>query len=347
MLLAKELTTVIPLSKGLALLMFILLPFIGFLLGERYQAIKMTPVVIDDFKPIPTLEIKPTSIASIPVSTSQTENNKFPKEIAIGEYNQLKSNNQLLSYVEGIFSPDKQYMFFYDANTIYPKNLCDYALYKKHGLIYSFLIQGAEKISCSNEMGAYTGSFYEWTDNTHFLMQVDDGIIKLYDVLAANTPRILYTYDPKTSRFAGMNDTYDQWLMQKSGETGKISIYIGDTNHKSLSEDFSFLASADAHLIAGVLIPYDKLNKGFVLITRHYNNDNDTTWGEFYFLSTTNFQLKKIKIGKPSQTQHMGCGGFEYKIVSSKLNVIFLSSPSCLTVNQSDRESDGTVRLTL
>jgi hypothetical protein len=56
----KELTTVTPLSKTLAIIFFVTLPFIGFFLGMRYQAlvdISKTETII---LPNPSPKIEPT-----------------------------------------------------------------------------------------------------------------------------------------------------------------------------------------------------------------------------------------------------------------------------------------------
>jgi hypothetical protein len=56
--LPESLTTITPLSKTLALVLFILLPFIGFFLGVRYQqhcqSAYSPPVIINQATPIPT-----------------------------------------------------------------------------------------------------------------------------------------------------------------------------------------------------------------------------------------------------------------------------------------------------
>lgn len=57
MLLSKELTTVTPLSKIIALVLFITLPIVAFLFGMRYQVALFNQ---EKFVPIPTISILPT-----------------------------------------------------------------------------------------------------------------------------------------------------------------------------------------------------------------------------------------------------------------------------------------------
>jgi hypothetical protein len=70
MKLPKELTTVTPLSKTLALILFIVLPFIGFFIGVRYESLQKQQSKMPDVSMIsqkntiitqfPTLSITPT-----------------------------------------------------------------------------------------------------------------------------------------------------------------------------------------------------------------------------------------------------------------------------------------------
>ena len=79
MKLSKKWTTVTPLSKAVALILFALLPFIGFYLGIRYQKLLLPKVVINTppiVSPTPT-PVNKTSGISDNVSTYTTRSLKF------------------------------------------------------------------------------------------------------------------------------------------------------------------------------------------------------------------------------------------------------------------------------
>lgn len=73
----KELTTVTPLSKALAVILFITLPFIGFFLGVKYQSSLNTPKVETIPLPISSLEIKPTITESYCAKAGETPVSNF------------------------------------------------------------------------------------------------------------------------------------------------------------------------------------------------------------------------------------------------------------------------------
>jgi hypothetical protein len=62
---SKAWTTVTPLSKALALLLFIALPFIGFYLGMEYQK-RISPQLIKSNTDVPSHTISPTASPNTP-----------------------------------------------------------------------------------------------------------------------------------------------------------------------------------------------------------------------------------------------------------------------------------------
>ncbi len=93
MRLPKELTTVTPLSKTLALILFIVLPFIGFFVGVRYETMNNSLSTVPDYSNIPqkntiitqppTPFISPSlSIQNTPTITS-TDSASIPQVIPL------------------------------------------------------------------------------------------------------------------------------------------------------------------------------------------------------------------------------------------------------------------------
>ena len=109
MTLPKELTTVTPLSKTIALIMFILLPIIGFLFGMQYQSLMIDQTTVIN----PPVIISPT-----PKLLGCTMDAKIcPDGTAVGriapncEFEECKNAIQFScpknEYVDCMLSPDK------------------------------------------------------------------------------------------------------------------------------------------------------------------------------------------------------------------------------------------------
>lgn len=299
-------------------------------------------------KLIPTF-VLPTQTPPLPTTESQIvqANQDFPQEITLGKYNQITVNNKLLyGSQQAIVSPNKKNIFFYKFIDPTVGTLCDYAIYNKNGTSFRLLEKGVEQIPCSSETGIHNNAFLKWTDDNSFLMEATMGAIKLYDISTLNTPRVLYEYDIQRSRFIGVNNDYTRWLMRRSTiEQNKVSLYVNDKVNSPLSQNYILNSSESSRLIFEGLIPYDVVNNGFILVTRNYEGNN--TWGEFYFLDTRSYQLRKVRIGKQAIAPSRGCGGFVYEVKNAIPGEIFITVPDCLTVNKDDLEPDRTIKLTL
>lgn len=102
--LPKELTTITPVSKLLALILFVLLPVVGFILGMRHQQVISSPTIIPDF-PTPTPLAIPTVDPSIIANWKTYRNSTYRFELKYpSTWVLLEANGGLTGEVAMIFA---------------------------------------------------------------------------------------------------------------------------------------------------------------------------------------------------------------------------------------------------
>jgi len=170
MQLPKSFTTVTPLSKALALILFVSLPFVGFLLGYRYN--KSISIIPSDVKVVETQRPSQEDLDKL----ESVENNlRCGQSPSLGGY-YLTPNQGMDSYA--VWSPDCRHIAWSTLSEAFfqffpsPSNLS----YEPRGWEGIFLYN-----SCNEEIDkVYTPetdtlySFEKWLDSNSFIYNLDN-----------------------------------------------------------------------------------------------------------------------------------------------------------------------------
>lgn len=273
------------------------------------------------------LDSKSTSNTSLTgaVSTDSDDQSIQPQN------NQASNAEQTFSMLRIYPSLDRHFSFYIYPNSV-GSSECKYGIRYKEGIgpdVSRAL--GLEKLTCSERQGNLSSSFAGWADGSKFLINENNGEIKIFDVDDFKAES--YTYDTSKYVFVGASRSLNYWLFKKTGQNTTSYILL-DRNNNIALDNINFESND-----RGVL--YDEVNDGFLFISRTFTGEKVSV--KFDFLSVNNLNLRNILTTEPVEAPGRGCYS-EYLL--SKPGEIILT-PGCLTVGEKYIGFDGNIHINL
>ena len=291
---------------GLVILVFLLLGTTGYLAYQNNQIAKQK-----DSQLQPTT-FPGTSSSTVSVPTTESTTSYINQIIRI-----YPSLNRRFSFY--IYPADKE-------------DRCLYGIRDKQGYGHDVSkLLGTDRIACSEGQGNLSSSFAGWADEDKFLINKEDGEIKIIDVgkFEADT----YRYDASKYSFVSASRSLEHWLFRKKQENN-ISYILLDRN-KNVTLDNVGFESNDG----GVL--YDEVNNGFLFFSRTYARENVSV--KFDFLSMNTLTLRNILTTEFVEAPGRGC--YSEYLISQPGEIILI--PGCLIVGEKYYGSDGNIHIKL
>ena len=251
--------TVTPLSKALALMLFIALPFFGFYLGwslknnlsiiynqciSNYSIIEPSKTFFNNYE---------TNTSDLATNSSQSANQEGSQEYE--EIPKITMKSLDGSLTAEIFFPKNPREFQIECLLIIKDSEGSTINYA------STLLPKGNLIRCYEGPGAVGSDVQGWVDGNKLVIFTNQRSINILEPLANEVS--YYDYDDKILEFVMVNRNLNRWLFRSLDAVNKVAFQIYDLDHNLIKDDITFPEQTDGYSTEY----YDDLNDVFLFVT--------------------------------------------------------------------------------